>query len=268
MFTREEAAREFDAELDSHLQLHIDEHVRSGYAPAEARRLALAKLGGRQQARERHRDRHGLPFLDQLSQDARFGLRLFARNPGFSLLTIATLTIGLGMNILVFSIGYPIVTTPLPGADSDRLVRIFENENSNVAFANYLEYRDRNRTLSGLTATRVEGSSLRTGGGVVYAKSLVVTGDYFGVLGVGTALGRTLTPADDRPESPAVAVLSHGTWTRQFGNDPAIVGGTFPSTDGRSRWSVWRSSSFRARLCRPSLSLRDMARGRDHAVGE
>ena len=194
------------------------------YAPAEARRLALAELGGRQQARERHRDRHGLPFLDQLSQDTRFGLRLFARNPGFSLLTIATLTIGLGVNILVFSIGYPIVATPLPGADSDRLVRVFENDNSNVIFANYLEYRDRNRTLSGLTATRTEGFSLRTGGGVEHATGLVVTGDYFGVLGVGTALGRTLTPADDRPDSPAVVVLSHGTWTRQFGSDPAIVG--------------------------------------------
>ena len=228
VFTRLRAERDFDDELESHLQLHIDELVRSGLTSAEARRQALAKLGGRQQARERYRDRRSLPFLEQFLQDARFGLRLFVRNPGFSLLTIVTLTIGLGVNILVFSLGYPILVTPLPGVDPDRLVRVYASasEDANVRFADYLDYQDRNRTLTGLAATKVEGFSLQTNDGTDHALGLVVSGDYFVVLGIGAAVGRTLTPADDRPDSAGVVMLSHGAWTQRFGADPGIVGRT------------------------------------------
>jgi predicted permease len=228
LFTPDRARRDFDDELESHLQLHVDELVRSGSTPAEARRQALAKLGGRQQARERYRDRRGLPFFDQVLQDARFGVRLFVRNPGFSLLSIVALTVGLGVNILVFSQGYLILTTPLPGVDPDRLVRVYASasEDANVRFVDYLDYRDRNRTLTGLAATKVEGFSLRTNEGTDHALGLVVSGDYFGLLGIGAAVGRTLTPADDRPDSAGVVMLSHGAWTERFGADPGIVGRT------------------------------------------
>ncbi len=236
VFTRTRAAREFDAELDSHLQLHIDEHVRAGRHPAEARRLALATLGGRQQARELHRDRQGLPFLDQLSQDVRFGLRLFQRNPGFSLLTITTLTIGLGVNILVFSIGYPIVAAPLPGADADRLVRVFENDNSNVVFGHFVAYRDRNRTLSGLTATRTEG--LRSKQARASRSSTKRWPD---------ATGRTKTPSDDGSETGA-PIRRSAPGSRSLVS-PATAS-TPPLASSRAPFTIVRS-----RRCRPLASI-------------
>jgi putative ABC transport system permease protein len=224
LFDRANRERDFDAELESHLQFHIDDNLRAGMSPAEARRVAIVTLGGIQQVRERQRDQRGLPLVEQLREDLRFGLRLFAKNRGFTVVSLLTLTIGLGGNILIFSIGYPILTARLPGTDPDRLVRVYENDESNVFHADYVDFRDQNRTFSGLTAYRVEGLTLRTNDILDHVVGMVVTGNYFNVLGIAAAVGRPLTPADDMPDSIGAVVLSHAAWQQRFGGDPNIIG--------------------------------------------
>src|SRR6202161_4682666 len=103
LFTSQHAEQEFNAELESHLAMHTDAGIRGGMSADEARRQALIRLGGAEQARQAHRERRTLPWLEDLLHDLRFGLRMMARNPAFTLVAVATLAIGIGATTTAFT---------------------------------------------------------------------------------------------------------------------------------------------------------------------
>jgi hypothetical protein len=121
LFDRQRSDRELAAELDSHLQFHIDDNLRAGMSPKEARRRALISLGGVEQTKENYRDGRGLPWLDSLAQDVRFGLRLLRKNPGFTITAILTLALGTGATTTIFSVVNSILLRPLAFRDSQEL---------------------------------------------------------------------------------------------------------------------------------------------------
>jgi putative ABC transport system permease protein len=235
---RERVDRELDDEMAAHLAMLTDDYVRRGMPRDEARRTALVRFGGLMQLKEQHRDERGLPFVDTTLQDIRYGLRTLRRNPAFSLVAIGTLAIGIGAGTAVFSIARAVLLRPLPYADPDRLVRVFETNPSknwtrNIASpANYADWRRRNAVFTDIGAyeqfsTTGSGASdvFLTGHGEPQAlKALGVTGNLLRVLGAAPLLGRTFTDEETFEGQARVVVLSYGLWRSAFAGDPSIVG--------------------------------------------
>jgi putative ABC transport system permease protein len=231
IFRSRRSEEDFTAELESHIALHIDEAIRAGLTPEEARRQALIRLGGAEQTRQAHRERRTLPWLESILKDLRFGLRMMAHNPGFTVVAVLTLAIGIGASTAIFSAVKPILIDPLPYPHASRLVMLWEIRKDGapmpVTFGTFQGLSQRSRSFDVLavfkpwqpaaTATsqadrpeRIEGQR--------------VSADYFRTLGIAPLLGRDFQVSDDRFRGPNVAILSDRLWRRRFAADPAIVG--------------------------------------------
>ena len=124
LLNKQRRERELADELESHLQLHIDDSLSSGMTPVEARRQALIKLGGIEQTKDIYRDRHGIPLVEALIYDVRYGLRTLRRSPGFTAVAILTLALGIGANTAIFTLIHALLMKPLPVHEPDRLVAL------------------------------------------------------------------------------------------------------------------------------------------------
>jgi predicted permease len=231
--------RELAEEIDSHLDLHVADNVRAGMNPEEARRAAIVKLGGIEQTKESYRERSGLPALDTVFQDIRYGLRMLWRSPGFTSVAVLSLALGIGANTAIFSVMDAFLLKMLPVQDPQQLVvfdRIDQGRSSNglFPFEMYERLRKLDAFFSNMTAIlSVDRSNVKIqgpGGGVDPGQCSVgvVTGNFFETLGVRSAIGRTFGPNDDvGVGGHPVAVISYSYWDRRFGHAPNILGRTF-----------------------------------------
>jgi putative ABC transport system permease protein len=231
LFRSRRSDADFTAELDSHVALDIDDGIRSGLAPADARRQALIRLGGAEQTRQAHRERRTLPWIESLIQDTRYGLRMMAHNPGFTAVAVLTLAIGIGASTAIFSAIEPILIEPLPYAHASRLMMLWEMRKDGapmpVTFGTFQGLSQRSNSFDALavfkpwqpaaTATSQADRPERITGQRVSA-------DYFQTLGIAPLLGRDFQASDDRFRGPNVAILSDRLWRRRFAADATIVG--------------------------------------------
>jgi predicted permease len=220
---------DFSAELESHLQMHIADNQRAGMSPEEARRSALIKLGGMEQAKQAYRERESLPVLENLLQDLRFALRQLRKSPGFTLTAVVTLALGIGANTAVFSIVYGVVFRPLPYPQPQQIVQLTESSprGSDEEDVNYEELQfleQRSSAFQFLAGYTVQGYNLGAGNKTERVKGLPASAEYFHVLGIKPLLGRDFLPEENRGAGAHVAILSYGTWKRQTGGDPEIIG--------------------------------------------
>jgi predicted permease len=190
------------------------------------------------------RDQRGLPVLEDLVRDVRYGMRTLRRSPVFTVVAVLTLTLGIGANAAIFQLLEAIRFRTLPVKNPEQLVVLaladmtrWEGRRTTgyPALTNALweEFRDRQRVFAAVLAWSNAGFRLDQDGTPRYVRGLFVSGDFFNVLGVEPVLGRVFAAADDRPGCGLPgAVVSHGFWQRQFGGDPTVIGRTIP-VEGR-----------------------------------
>ncbi|HEX4440652.1 MAG TPA: ABC transporter permease [Thermoanaerobaculia bacterium] len=224
--------RELAEELESHIRMDVEDGMRSGLGEEAARRRAVQRLGGVEPTKEAWRDRRGLPWIGELRQDLRYAARTLRRSPGFTLVTVLTLALGIGGATAIFTIVHGVLLARLPYGDADRLVAVWE-ENADrpgrsnvVAPANFIRWRERQGVFSEMTALYDWRVSLTGRERPVELVAQFVTSNFFTTLGVTPALGRGFLPGEGPDGNDNFVVLGYGTWQRLFGADPSIVGKT------------------------------------------
>jgi predicted permease len=233
-FHKNERDSEMEAELATHVELAVEENMRQGMPEVEARRRALVRFGGVQQARERQRGARGLPWLDVLMQDVRYTLRTLRRDRSFTVVAVLILALGIGANIAVFSVVNTILLRPLPFPDSQRLVRITTRDpkggESSMTYSTDAtqEYQQRNKSFQQVTGyfafTGPDNYKLGGQGVPLPVTGILVMGNFFQTLEVKPMLGRLFTADECLTHSRPVVLLSYPFWKRQFHANRGIVG--------------------------------------------
>jgi macrolide transport system ATP-binding/permease protein len=232
--------RELQTEIAAHLAEAIEDNVRGGMTPEEARRAALARFGGVTQTIEAHRERRRFTFFSTLGQDLRYAVRTLVRAPGFTIVAILTLAIGILGNTTIFSGVNALLFTPLPAERPEQIAQILPAGHSGASrFAShplklYTALRDLNTSFVALAAIRDVSVSIsdtaqaaRSAQYTGVVRGEIASGNYFDMLGVRAAHGRVFTPDDDRtPNAHAVVVISDHLWRTRFNADPQTIGRT------------------------------------------
>jgi len=232
---RREIADEVSAELEFHLEMRTREYIARGMSPADARDRALARFGDlarvrktcREIGRRKDDDMRRREYLSELVQDIGFAMRQLLANPGFSVVAIVTLALGIGATTAIFSAVNAVVLRPLPYPEPERLVFVFNfwrGGLGSVSAGNFTDMAAEQRSFESLTAIQFSSFNLSDGSGAERVVGLRATAGYFDVFGVRPALGRGFRVDEDQSGHEQVVVLSHGLWTRHVGADPAIVG--------------------------------------------
>ena len=169
-------------------------------------------------------------MLESILADIRFALRWLRKSPGFTLVAVASLAIGIGFNTALFAVVDALLFRPLPVAAPDRLVDVFTSDStgsvtfSTSSYPDYLDLQAQNEVFEGVVGYSPMVAALNLDNRSRLAMGEIVTGNYFRVFGVAAALGRTIVPEDDVPSAPRVAMVSHRYWTRELGSAADVVG--------------------------------------------
>ena len=235
-FRTDQLDSEVKDEMAAHLEMAVEENLSRGMSAEEARRQALVRFGGVQQALERHRESRTLPWVDVLRQDLRFTFRMLRRDSGFAVVAVLILALGIGANIAVFSVVNTILLRPLPFRDPQQLVRIVEKdpkagESSKTYTADATQdFQQQNHSFqsvsgyfafSGPDNFKLIGNEQPTP-----ATGLLVADGFFQTLGVEPSLGRLFRPEEFVQHAQPAALLSYPFWKRRLAGDRSIVGST------------------------------------------
>src|SRR4051794_16112947 len=224
---RRAAERDLAAEVDSYVDLCTQRKLKEGLSGPEARRAALVELGGAEQVKEQVREVRLGHWLETLLKDLRFGLRSLGKSPGFTAIALLTLALGIGANTAIFSIIHAVILRPLPYPEPARLVKIWpEKPRVSSSKADYLETKRRARSFEDIAAYSNWGFTLTGTGEPAKLEGARTTANFFSLLGVEAAIGRTFVSDEDQPGKSDVVLLSHGLWQSRFGSDRWIVGRT------------------------------------------
>jgi putative ABC transport system permease protein len=224
---RDRLESEMDAELRFHIETFAEDLVRRGTPRDEAVRRARVEFGGVERVKEQGRDERGLRFFDDLLQDLRHGQRVLRKSPGFAVVAILTLAVGIGANTAIFSIINAVLLRPLAIVDPVHVVYLqerWQNIFPGPSVGNFVDVRRQSTSFAALCASNNASFNLQTADVPERVDGEIATADYFETFGVQPLLGRVYTADEDRPGQPKVVVFSEKFWRTRLHADPSIVG--------------------------------------------
>jgi predicted permease len=250
LFRRKAVEGELDEELRFHIEHQIEKYIQSGLPREEAIRRARIEFGGFDQIKQNCREARGVTFVERILQDVRYGLRGFARSPGFTVIAAASLALAIGANTTIFSLAKSLLYDRLQVAHADqlRMLRWTEDKHSAVndmwgdfepapdgagmlgsvfSYPVYQQLRAHSQVMQDLFAYKEDSMNATLRGNAQRATVAMVSGNFYAGMGTQPQLGRAIQQSDDgTPGAGAVAVISEGVWEREFGRSPAVLGQT------------------------------------------
>ncbi len=243
LWRRSQLDRDLNDEVAFHLAMREEKNRIAGIDPEEARYAARRQFGNATGLKERSRDMWTLVALEGLLQDIRFGARKLRKSPGFTLVAVVTLALGIGANTAIFSLIHTVMLKSLPVTKPSELYRVgqgneccavdgFQGNFGIFSYPLYKQVRDNTPEFSQLAAfsAGLDFLNARRSGATAVAESYVgeyVSGNYFETFGLRAYAGRLLSPGDDRLNATPAAVMSYRTWREHFSLDPGVIGGDF-----------------------------------------
>jgi len=213
---------EMDAELRFHIEARAEDLLRGGVSRQQAIRQARIEFGGIERAKEEGRAARGITFLDEMMQDFRYGQRVLRKSPGFTVVAVLTLALGIGANTAIFSLIDQVALRWLPIKNPEQLFELKQN----FLIPEYEKMSARTHSFSGIFASDTGPMIAGIDGVSQNVRGKFVSGSYHSVMGIEALLGRVITPADDQPSSPFVCVLSYNSWKSRFALSSDVLGKT------------------------------------------
>jgi macrolide transport system ATP-binding/permease protein len=231
LFSRRAVELELDEELRYHVDRQMEENLRAGMNPQDARWAALRSIDGFEQRKEECRDTRRLNMFDNLINDIRFALRQLRKDLEFTTTAVMMLALGICSSVAIFAFVDAALLKPLPYKDSARLLGVYEKiepfcKLCNLSWPDYLDWRQRNTTMSSLDVYTMTGYAMVTPSGLKPVTGARVSDGFFRTLGVVPAMGRDFFAGEDLPSAPRTVILSYGAWQKRYGGDPNVVGQT------------------------------------------
>ena len=229
LFRKRSLDNQLEEEINEHLDLLIEENIRRGMSPQKAHLAARQDFGAVEQVKETYRERRGLPMLESFLQDLRYGARTLRKNPGFTVVAILTLALGIGSSTAIFSVVNTLLLRPLPFADSSRLVILQEAVPKivpgkfPVSAPDVADFRRINHVFEDLGAFSSLTMDLSGSGSPVRVHAARTSAAVFRLLGTAPAIGRTFTEDEDQ-SGHNIVILAYAIWQTQYGGDAGIIG--------------------------------------------
>lgn len=240
LFRRAQLDRDLDAEIASHVQLAIEENLQRGFSPDEARRQALLRFGGSQQAKEQHRETRSLPFFETLLQDIRYSFRMLRKSPGFTVIAVLTLAFGIGTNTAIFSMVNALLLHPYRFHNLDSLVLLWANRGIDegpdarwISPGDVTDVRTNSQLFEDVASYQCPDFNLSSEGRVDVARGCRVSTNFFSILGVVPSQGRLFSSNEETPGLDQSVIVSHSFWQSRFAGDPQLLGKNI-RLDGRN----------------------------------
>jgi predicted permease len=225
---RQKRDSELEEELQSHLQMAAQDRTDRGETPDQARGAARRELGNIGLIKEVTREMWGWASLERLMQDLRYGLRMLAKSPGFTVVAVLTLALGIGANTALFSVVNGVLLKPLPYPQPEQLVWLAESKpnfaSGSISFPNFHDWQKDNHTFSSMAVYRSYNFNILGLGDAEQVRARFITSDFFSVLGVNPVLGRTFAPGEDDIGRSPIVMISEGLWERKFNGSPDVLG--------------------------------------------
>ncbi len=230
LFRRGRLEREMEEEMRLHLELQIEQNLKTGMSTENACYAARRQFGNQTWLKEASREMWSLNSIETLVQDLRYGARMLLKKPGFTLIAVFTLALGIGANTAIFSVVNGVLLKPLPYPHPEELVSVrftadgLGIQDTDITAAHYIIFREQSRAFQNIGLSNGYSVNVTGLGEPERVPALRVTDGLLPILGVTPLIGRAFTRADDSPDSADTVILTYGYWSRKFGGDPSVIG--------------------------------------------